>query len=117
MKKIKYIFWSVLSLLFVKLNALATTPEINCTWLPWCSNTSDKPVFNFISTLISEGIKYVAVFSVIAIMIAWIFYIVSVWDDEKTKKAKNWILWSLVWVLLSISAWSIINLLNLFRIN
>jgi hypothetical protein len=122
MKKLKY-FLFILVLVFFALNfydvlASATKPWVVCTWLPWCSNwTDDKPVFKFISKVISEGIKYVAVIAVISIMIAWIFYIISTWEEEKAKMAKKWILWSLVWVIVSISAWSLINLLNLFKIN
>jgi hypothetical protein len=50
-------------------------------------------------------------------MLAWIMYLVSGWEDEKVKKAKKWIIWSLIWVLISTSAWAIINLVNSFKIN
>jgi hypothetical protein len=39
-------------------------------------------------------------------------YLLSWGEEDKTKKAKSWIIWSLVWVLTSISAWWIINMLN-----
>jgi hypothetical protein len=123
MKKLRYflliIIFIILGIHFFDTFALTTRPDLTCDWLPWCSSstTSDKPVFKFISNIIASLIKYVAAFSVIAIMIAWVYYVLSVWEDEKTKKAKKWIIWSLVWVILSISAWSIINILNTFRIN
>lgn len=92
-------------------------PDIKCEWLPWClKNDQNNVVFDFTSKLISNLINYVAVFAVLALIISWIMYILSGWDEEKTKTAKNWIIWSLVWVFLSISAWSIINIINNFSI-
>jgi hypothetical protein len=43
-------------------------------------------------------------------------YLLSGWDDEKTKKAKYWIIYSLLWVIISVSAWGIINLINNLKI-
>lgn len=123
MKKLKYFLLVTIFILlgvhFFDTFALTTRPDIVCEWLPGCSTSTsnDKTVFKFISNVIASGIKYVAAFSVIAIMIAWVYYVLSAWEDEKTKKAKKWIIWSLVWVVLSISAWSIINILNTFKIN
>lgn len=92
-------------------------PEIKCWWLPWCwSNDNSDAVFNFASKTVSELIKYVAVFAVLALISSWIMYIFSWWEEEKTKKAKNWIIWSLVWIVLSISAWTIINIINNFTV-
>jgi len=39
-------------------------------------------------------------------------YLISGGEEEKVKKAKTWIIWSLVGVFLSISAWGIIGILN-----
>jgi len=100
-------------------------PWINCFWLPWC-NTDDIKVTdkldsfdiddNFwliaITSLIEELILFVSVFAVIALIISGVMYLISWWEEEKTKKAKTWIIWSLVGVILSISAWGIINMLN-----
>ena len=102
-------------------------PEVNCIWLPGCvDSVKDDPTpasiwsnvgLELIVNLIWEVIQFVAVIAVIALIISWILYIISWWDDEKVKKAKSWITWSLVWVLLSISAWWIINMLNKFTIS
>ena len=67
--------------------------------------------------IISSMIKYVAIIAVISLMLSWIMYLISNWEEEKVKKAKNWIIWSLVWVLLSISAWWIIWIINNLHIN
>jgi len=104
-------------------SAFAQAPVVNCWGLPWCEDewvtmnpsnpwVSDNKWLEVISNLIWETIQFVAVVAVIALIISWIMYLLSWWDDEKVKKAKNWIIWSLVWVILSVSAWSIINMLN-----
>ena len=89
----------------------SATPNIVCVGLPWCSSDwgDAEP---FIATIIANVIQYIAVIAVIALMISGIMYIVSSWEEEKTKRAKNWIIWSLVWVFLSISASGIIGLVN-----
>ena len=101
---------------------MAAKPEINCAWLPGCKDAgtsswthNDGPI-EAIVHLIWELIQYVAVLAVIVLMISGIMYLVSGWEEEKVKKAKTWIIWSLVWVLLSISAWTIITVINNIRI-
>ncbi|MDQ7022614.1 MAG: hypothetical protein Q9M97_03675 [Candidatus Gracilibacteria bacterium] len=61
------------------------------------------------SNIIAEMIKYVAVLAVIALMISGVMYMFSDGDEEKTKKAKSWILWSLTAVVLSISSYYIVT--------
>lgn len=108
-------------------------PPVNCIWLPWCKitagdlgwndilqkdNQSSKKVWlQWVSNVIAEWIKYVAVLAVISIIVSWFFYIFSWWDEAKTKKAKSMIIWSLLWVIISMSAWGIINLVNKIQIN
>lgn len=100
----------------------AAAPTLNCVGLPGCvdsdimnptnPNISDNIWAMLISSIIWELIQYVAAIAVLALIISWIMYLLSWWEEEKTKKAKSWITWSLVWVLVSISAWWIINVLN-----
>lgn len=109
---------------FLWWNALvfAAAPEVNCVWLPGCvdrdivnptaPNISDNIGLEVVTSIIWEAIQFVAVVAVIALILSGIMYLVSWWEEEKVKKAKTWIIWSLVWVLLSISAWGIINMLN-----
>lgn len=104
------------------LNEKTTWPELNCIGLPWCKNTtatntateisSGNIWISVISSIIWQAIQFVAVIAVIALILSGIMYLLSWWEEEKIKKAKSWIIWSLVWVFLSISAWSIINILN-----
>lgn len=115
------------SLLYTTNLYASSAPTINCAWLPWCNDQSitstpdtpwvgDNIWIEVISSLVWEAIQFVALIAVIALMISWIMYLVSGGDDEKAKKAKTWIIWSLLWVIISISAWWIINLLNTFYI-
>ena len=87
-------------------------PEIWCRWLPWCKGTSSTTPESFLVNFIEKFIQVVAVLAVFALIFSWIKYIISSWDEEEAKHAKNWIIWSLVWVFLSTSAWWIIILLN-----
>lgn len=99
----------------------AEAPNVNCYWLPGCPNT-DKSVpsdnvdydlwADVITSIIWQAIQYVAAIAVITLIISGIMYMLSWWEEEKIKKAKSWIIWSLVWVFLSISAWWIINMIN-----
>lgn len=125
MKKNIITIFALYFLLITKI--FANWPNVVCNWLPWCSedwdpswiasdNISKKDFFSFIWNMISESIKYVAVIAVISLIISWMMYITSWWEDEKIKKAKKWITWSLVWVIISTSAWAIINLANSFKI-
>lgn len=119
MKKIFFIFIACCS--FLETFAVGREPEVACQWLPWCSNgdvswLSAETTTSFISKFIGYFIQYIAAIAVIYLMIAWIMYLLSGWDDEKVKKAKKSIIWALVWVFVSISAWAIIGIVNTFKI-
>lgn len=126
MKKLYfYVLWLFLNFISIINYTIATSPTVVCSWLPWCEwwdmlwweKVSDKGFFSFLWKIISETILYVWAIAIISLIIAWIYYMISLWEDEKTEKAKKWIIWSLVWVLVSTSAWFIINMLNNFKIN
>jgi len=104
----------------------AEPPAVNCFGLPGCVDgdisdpqaptIADNTAGKFIGDLISQLIQYVAAIAVIALMWSGIMYLVSSGEEEKTNRAKKWIIWSLVWVVLSISAYGIIELVNTFQI-
>ena len=123
----------IIALLLILPNTILVTntyateaPSVNCIWLPWCedpdkANPSPADIsrmnsLEWISKIIWELIKYVSVVAVLSVMISWVLYMTSWGEEEKVKKAKTWIIWSLVWVLLSISAWWIISMLNAIKI-
>lgn len=101
-------------ILLFNVNKVFAGANLECSSLKWCDDNpynSDGPVY-IISEFISQIILYTAVVAVLALMASWILYMLSMWEEEKTKKAKKWIIWSLVWVAVSVSAWFIINSLN-----
>lgn len=125
LKKLFIFGVSLLSLLapFYLVSAEDTkVPTVNCIWLPGCPSESiDTPAeynaennvgFQWLANLIAIWIQYVAVVAVISLMLSWILYLVSGWEEEKVKKARLWITYSLIGVFISISAWGIINVLN-----
>jgi len=106
-------------------------PTMNCIWLPWCKDSKiERPstatyknmvdgwwvVYGITTEVITMLIEYTAVIAVISLMISWMMYLVSFWEEEKIKKAKSWIIWSLWWVFISISAWWIVNIINNIQI-
>lgn len=107
-----------------------SAPTVNCVGLPGCADTdkskpkdytpkelSQSVSMKWVSRLISQMIQYVAVIAVISLMGSGLLYILSWWEEEKIKKAKTWITWSLVGVFLSLMAWWIINILNTLSIS
>jgi len=113
---IKNLLISVFIVFITNISIYATeAPKVHCDGLPLCdsSNSWDWTVVITAATEITATIiKLVAVCAVIALMISWIMYMISSWEEEKTKKAKNWIIWSLVAVVLSTSAYYIVGVIN-----
>ncbi|MFK7780618.1 MAG: hypothetical protein QM490_05815 [Candidatus Gracilibacteria bacterium] len=110
-------------LLFSGINIVsAAAPEVNCIGLPGCvdddkmtpspANVSDNMGIEFITSIIGQVIQFVAVIAVIALILSGMLYLFSGGDEEKVKKAKSWIIWSLAGVVLSISAWGLVNILD-----
>ena len=113
MKKIIYTLVVFACSVNTEVFATWSKPVINCEWLPWCSaDWTENAVEWVAATIIAQLIQYVAVVAVIALMISGVMYMLSSWEEEKTKKAKIWIIWSVVAVILSISAYYIVNTLN-----
>lgn len=94
----------------------AAKPWEDCGGHPLCGSSGGTGVFRVIGDTIAVGIQYVAVIAVIAVMIGGIMYLLSNGQEEKIKKAKNVIIWALVWVFLSVWAMWLINIVNNFRI-
>ena len=100
----------IFSFLLYYHNVFAWAPSKVCSNLPWCNDTWTP--LETISSFIWTIIWYIAVVAVLAVMISGGYYLISMWEDEKIKKAKTWIIWASVWVVFSVSAWFIINAIN-----
>ena len=129
MNIIKIFIASYASFLLLINNVFATNTKavtINCYGLPACPDDNiaeptpglvweDYNVWAvFILDIISTMLQYVSVVAVIALMLSWVLYLFSAGEEEKTNKAKSWIIWSLVWVIVSMSSWFLVNIVNNF---
>lgn len=121
----KYLY-IILWFFYTSVSASTVAPWVVCNGLPGCKSDmtgyvqpsiKNNDFFAFLWSAIAEGIKYVAVLAVLALVISGIMYMISVGEDDKTAKAKKMIIWSLIGVLISTSAWMIINMVNSFKIN
>jgi hypothetical protein len=99
--------------------AFWASPTVNCWGLPGCSSDENNvdSIYGVIGNVISLMIQYITVLAVLAVMLWWIMYLLSAGDEEKAKKAKSVIIWSLVGVFLAVSAWSIVSIVNNFNIS
>lgn len=109
-KKIFLTIW-LFSLVVNNIFASKLVPDL---WLPW--KDGEVIINESLPNLISNFIQYIAVVAVIALMISWILYLISAWEEEKVKKAKNWVIRSLVWVIVSLLAFSIVTLITKLKI-
>lgn len=87
------------------------------SFLNWCKpNTvvwwSDMKVERWFKDKINKWIKNISlvlwVLAVWALVYAWLIMQFSGWEDEKIKKGKNIIKWTLIWFILLISASGIV---------
>ncbi|QFR38660.1 hypothetical protein A9Q91_00300 [Candidatus Gracilibacteria bacterium 28_42_T64] len=125
--KISYAFlFACVSSYVLISKVFAAAPTVNCIGLPGCADTDvANPIPSDISknigttlvtNIISQMIQYVAVVAVISLMLSGVMYLVSGGEEEKTKRAKSWIMWSLVGVFMSIFAYGIVKIVNNFSI-
>lgn len=121
----KYFYRVVLMIFFsfISIQAVLATkaPTINCYGLPGCpdeksnptpANVEDNSFTEAIVEIISFFLPYVAVVAVISIMISGVLYLLSAGDEDKVNRAKKWIIWSLLGVILSTSSWYIVATLG-----
>lgn len=107
-----------ISFVFVSLTEFVYSagPSFMGAGLPWATGWNARTPLEFLISVVSEAMLFVAVAWVFALIFSWVMYLISAWEDEKATKARKWIIYSLVWVFVSSSAWWIINLINNLRI-
>ena len=66
--------------------------------------------------IIKEAIKYVGLIAIVAISWGGIQFLTSMGNDEKVKHAKQTIIYSLVGVVLSVLAYTIIDIVNSLKV-
>jgi hypothetical protein len=82
-------------------------------WLPF-ENSGDAttPVVR----IIKESIKYIGLLAILVISWGGIQFLTSMGNDEKVKHAKQTIIYALVGVLLSVTAYTIVDIVNSLRL-
>ncbi|MDD5377193.1 MAG: hypothetical protein PHH16_03685 [Candidatus Gracilibacteria bacterium] len=92
----------------------ASPPEPYKLGLPFESVGGDAttPVVK----IIKESIKYVGLLAILVVSWGGIQFLTSMGNDEKVKHAKHTIIYALVGVLLSVVAYTIIDIVNSLRI-
>ena len=121
--KIKYIVLFIIGLLspVITFANTSTLDFKNEFWLPgfyeWDGIIKKENAVNFLFVIIREVTKYVAILAIIATMIGWLMFLFSAWSDEKVKKAKNVIIYSIIWVLVSIASYTLVDIINNLTLN
>ncbi len=117
------VFWVFTVALVWVTELFAKTPPINCGGLPGCGDDGidawdvDGGIYETVGYAISLLIQYTAVIAVIMVMIGGIMYLVSGGEEEKISRAKKVITWALIGVVVSVMAYSVIEILNNFIIS
>lgn len=119
--KLEKIYLMIISFLFY-LETYADIIKPDSYWLPWfwanktilwwlVTATTANPHW-FLTKWIAETIMYVWLLAIISLIIGWLMYITSLWDDAKAKKAKNIIIYSIAWIIVAMSAFAVIEVVN-----
>jgi hypothetical protein len=68
------------------------------------------------TVLIREVIKYIGILAVLALTYGGFLFMTAFGEDEKVKKAKGIVQYSIIGVILSIAAYSIVDIVNSLRL-
>lgn len=114
-KKISLFLTILLSLVFLLslANAADSLPVPDKMGLPFENvGEATTPIVK----IIKEAIKYVGLLAILAISWGGITFLTSMGNDEKVKHAKHTIIYALIGVLLSVVAYTIVDIVNSLRI-
>lgn len=96
--------------------AASELPKPDDMGLPFESSVTSKDATYPIALIIRETIKYIGLFAILVISYGGILFLTSVGNDEKVKHAKQTIIYALVGVLLSVVAYTIVDIINSLKI-
>ena len=88
-------------------------PPTPLTGMPFQANT-DVPTT--IGKIVAEAIKYVGLLAILAMTYGAILMITSYGDDAKVKKSKSLMIYSGIGVIVSISAYTLVDIINNLRL-
>jgi len=78
-------------------------------------NTGGDATFPIVK-VIKETIKYIGILAILAISWGGLQFLTSIGNDEKVKHAKHTIIYALIGVLLSVMAYTIVDIINSLQI-
>jgi len=70
---------------------------------------NEKKASQYIQDIVKYILSFLALVATLIIIYAWFTVLISVWDEEKTKKSKQMIIYSIIWLVIIFMAWPIIN--------
>jgi len=110
LRKITILIAIIISLAFSFSGASADTlPKPELLGLPFESaSEATTPVVK----IIKEAIKYVGLLAILALSWGGIQFLISIGNEEKVKGAKHTVIYALVGVLLSVLAYTIVDIVN-----
>jgi hypothetical protein len=115
-------FWKFLALVVLFslflfssfVNAADILPKPDPMGLPF-ENIGGDATFPIVK-VIKETIKYIGILAILAISWGGLQFLTSIGNDEKVKHAKHTIIYALVGVLLSVMAYTIVDIINSLQI-
>lgn len=110
---------AIVSALFFFSTSFAFTgdalPQAQTMGLPFEGATGRDATYP-IAVIIRETIKYIGLFAILVISWGGIQFLTSIGNDEKVKHAKQTIMYALIWVVLSVVAYTIVDIINSLRV-
>jgi hypothetical protein len=86
--------------------------ELDPTDLPGPVNNDPESITNFLEFAVSMLQDITAILSVLGICIVGLMYIMSHGDEEKTESAKKYMIAITIGIVLAMTAWAIISLID-----
>lgn len=132
----KYLLWilAVISILFSFWNVeWYTNSNTNSifnnkeTDVPYCNNwecwipewveaikdidwlVTDRSATEYIQDIVVYVLRFLAIIATILIIYAWFNLLTSAWDEEKAKKSKQIIIYTIIWIFIIFIAWPLIK--------
>lgn len=108
---IKHIVF-VFALLAVSYAFADSLPESQDMGLPFTGKAPSASI----AIIIKEAMKYIGVLAIISLSWGGVQFLISAGEEQKVKAGKSIIIYSIVGVLLSITAYTIVDILIAFKI-
>ncbi len=81
--------------------------QVKNSWIDWV--VIEWKASEYIQSIIVYILGFLSLIAVILIIYAWFNLLTSAWDEDKAKKSKTIILFSIIWLVIIYLAWPITN--------